>query len=144
MRRHEITAQDIAWAEGIARSYGIQTGTERLVDEWISAALWGLVQTWRSWDETGGARFWTKATTRVRGAILDAARAELPYGFRNPNFRDGAPSVVNLSLASDEKWSALGGTILDPAPYVGFELDAIEALERFGSLHERRETFEFA
>lgn len=84
----------------LAHQYASQTSVS--FEDLVSEGYIGLMQASRNFDESRGAKFSTFATTRIRGAILDAIRRAHPLP------RPMAEKVRALASFSEEKVAATG------------------------------------
>lgn len=91
-----------------------------------SAALFGLFQAARTWQEDRNVTFEAFARHRIRGALLDELRSR---DWASRRVRSFARTV---SSAADELTATLGRrpTDLEVAERIGCEVAAVEALER--------------
>ncbi|HEV7888472.1 MAG TPA: sigma-70 family RNA polymerase sigma factor [Acidimicrobiales bacterium] len=98
-------------------------------DELISAAMSGLAQAARSFDDTRDCRFDHYAQARIRGALLDELRS------RDWASRSVRSKARRLLAAHDELTNSLGRvpTTAEVAGKIGMEATAIEAIT--GDVH---------
>lgn len=98
-------------------------------DELVSAAMAGLAQAARSYDETRDTRFDAYASARIRGALLDELRS------RDWASRSVRSKARKMLAAHDELTAKLGRapTTVEVAAKLGVERGALEALA--GDVH---------
>lgn len=122
--------EHIALALRIARSMARYCPRE--VEAMESAALFGLVLAARTFDPALGVRFTTYTAPRITGAILDAARLELPKGFRrnkgNAPHTHSLSAQLNHSDYENRQATGLDTLTSDELP-VGWELESLDAVE---------------
>lgn len=138
--QRELVAAHVKLAEVLAGRFARKCPW--MADAALSAAFVGLCAAALKYDPARGA-FSTFASPRIAGAILDAARNELPKGFRRDKRR--APGTLSLSepLSRDDAGRPLTGfdTLESGELPVGWELeseDAVNALSAGLQRHERR------
>lgn len=115
-----------------------------LGDDIESAALVGLCQAARLFDPGMGLMFSTIAVRRIRGAVADFLRREVPHGFRyTPSFRKDMPKVLPLSLCFESEKGvgsdSIAVSLIDLLPSddlpVGWEIESEdEVLAILGNL----------
>jgi RNA polymerase sigma factor (sigma-70 family) len=93
-------------------------------DEFESVACLALVQAAESFDPARGFAFATFARYRIAGALRDALRHRVPYGWRDE--AEHAPARFSLFPHAEESGRVL---VAEPDLPIGSELEAIEAGE---------------
>lgn len=136
---YDVQLDDVREACKLAHRFARRSGMLHFLDEWESAAVFGLGQAAVAFQPDEGVRFWTFAHARVVGAILDAARRSFPRGYRRSERRAAGQNgeawqpPILLSLSKE-----VGGTYLIPSEDlpVGWEIEEHDEIER----HARRLT----
>lgn len=92
------------------------------------AALAGLCQAARNFDESRGVKFETYAQPRIVGAVKDGFRELLPKGFRRRTRDGGGLAILSLDAVSEDGETRLDSLASCELP-VGWELEALDEVE---------------
>ena len=128
-------------AHRTAATYGMPVGVE--AGDLVSSGVIGLAQAWERFDPDRGIPFVSFAIPRIKGAIIDAIRANdwIPRKARLKSATTGEPVLKLVSLESvrvkDDSESHGDRIQDDSSPIPGFELLAVEQRREMVSVLNR-------